>query len=242
MINILVVDHDRNLGQLLSEFLNPQGFRVDLAYDRETGIRMAVDRSYSLIIVDVLLPEGDNDFSILQHIRSRSSTPILVLTTRADDGDRIVGLELGADDYLKKPFNPLELLARIRAVLRRTELGGNSGASNQIPKRLKVGDVEMHPGTRVVVRSGNPIPLTSVEFSILEILLRHAGQTVSRGELTQAALGRSFLAYDRSIDVHVSKLRKKLGYRVSGVERIKTIRGQGYLYALTGLSTSDPPG
>jgi len=100
----------------------------------------------------------------------------------------------------------------------------------------------MHPGTRVVVRSGNPIPLTSVEFSILEILLRHAGQTVSRGELTQAALGRSFLAYDRSIDVHVSKLRKKLGYRVSGVERIKTIRGQGYLYALTDLSTSDPPG
>ncbi|MCX5908189.1 MAG: response regulator transcription factor [Deltaproteobacteria bacterium] len=233
MENILVMGDDRNLGEFLIQYLTPEGFRVDRAQDRETGIEMALDQGYSLIIVDVMLSGGDNDFSVLQHIRSRGSTPMIVLSARADDGDRIAGLEMGADDYLPKPFNPRELVARIRAVLRRTRLEGKHRTPPQIPKRLSVGDVEIDTGTRVVLRSGKKIALTSVEFSVLEVLLRNAGRLVSRGELMPAALGRSFSAYDRSIDVHVSKLRKKLGYKVSGMERIKAIRGEGYLYALT---------
>jgi two-component system response regulator CpxR len=204
MKNILVVDGDRYLCEMLIECLTTEGFQVDLAHDGETGIKMALNEKYSMIILDVMLPGGDNDFSVLQHIRSKSSIPILVVGARADDRDRIAGLEMGADDYMPKSFNPRELVARIHAVLRRTKLDGEYGTPPVMPKKLRVGDVEMDTGTRTVLRSGEKIALTSVEFSILEILLRNAGHLVSRGELTEAALGRSFLAYDRSIDVHVS--------------------------------------
>jgi len=231
--NILVVSDDRNLSKLLIEYLSPEGFQVDLTHGRETGIKMALNKRYSLMILDIMRPEGDNDFSMLQRFRSGDGPPILVLSGRGDRGDLIAGLEMGADDYLQKPFNPRELVARIRALLRRIRGEGKYGILLQDPKRIRVGDVEMDTGARVVLRSGKKIALTSVEFSILEVLLRNAGKLISRGELMPAVLGRSFRAYDRSIDVHVSKLRKKLGYEVSGVERIKTIRGEGYLYALT---------
>lgn len=233
MGNILVVNDERNLCAPFIEYLIHEGFQVDLAHDRETVIRMARSNKYSLIIIDVSLPEGNNDFSALQHIRSSTITPVFALTSGSDDGNRIAGLEMGADDCLQKPFDPRELVARIRAVLRRTRLEEGNGTSLQIPKRIRVGDVEMDTGTRAVSRSGEKITLTSVEFSILEVLLRNAGKLVSRAELTPVALGRSFSSHDRSIDVHVSKLRKKLGHEVSGMERIKTIRGEGYLYALT---------
>jgi two-component system response regulator CpxR len=233
MDNILLIDGDKNLCNRLIEYLTTEDFQVDLAHDRETGIKMALNRRYSLIIVDVLLPDGNHDFSMLQYFRSRASTPIIILSSRADDMDRIAGLEMGADDYLQKPLNPRELVARIRAILRRTRIEIEYKATRQIPKRLRVGDIEMDIGTRMVLCSGKKIILTSVEFNILEILLRNAGQPVSRKELVPAALGRPFFAYDRSIDVHVSKLRKKIGDKVSVIERILTIHGSGYLYALT---------
>jgi two-component system response regulator CpxR len=237
--NILLMDDDRNLCKRLIEYLTPEGFDVDLAHNRETGMKMVLNKKYSLIIVDIMLPDGDNHFSVLYYIRSRVRTPILVLSSRADDKDRIMGLEMGADDYLQKPFNPRELVARIRAILRRTRMEVEPKATHQIGERLRVGDIEMDIGTRVVLSSGKRISLTSVEFNILEILLRNAGRLISRKELVLQALNRSFSAYDRSIDVHVSKLRKKLGYEVSGTERIKSIRGEGYLYALTSVPDSE---
>jgi len=232
MGKILLVGDKRNSCTPLIEYLNHEGFQVDLAHDTDTGTIMAQSIKYSLIIVDVGFPEGTNDFSALQHIRSSTLTPVFALTSGSDNGSRIAGLEMGADDCLQKPFDPRELVARIHAVLRRTRLEEGNGTSLQIPKRIRVGDVEMDTGTCAVSRSGEKITLTSVEFSILEVLLRNAGKLVSRAELTPVALGRSFSIHDRSIDVHVSKLRKKLGHEVSGMERIKTIRGEGYLYAL----------
>lgn len=232
MGNILFLDGTRNLGGQIIEYLTTEGFQVDLAHDRETGIKMALTGKFSLIIVDAGLSDGKHDFSVLQHIRSSVTTPIFVLTSGADDSSRIAGLEMGADDCLQKPLNPRELVARIRAVLRRARLEEGDGNPPQIPQKMRVGDVEMDTGTRVVLRSGKQVALTSVEFSILEVLLRNAGKLISREDLMSAALGRSFTAYDRSIDVHVCKLRKKLGHEVADMERIKTIRGEGYLYAL----------
>jgi DNA-binding response OmpR family regulator len=231
MDSILIVDKDRDLCGLLREILAPEGFQVDLAFDRETGIRMALRKEYILIIVDVMLPGGSNDFSVLRQISSRAPRPTIVLSPRAREEERIAALETGADDYLQKPFNPRELVARVHAVLRRTRVEG---------AKIRVGDVEMDTGSRVVFRSGGVIDLTTVEFNILEILLRRAGRLVSREELTPAALGRSFYPYDRSIDVHVCRLRKKLGYEISGLPRIRSIRGEGYLYALTRPGEAEP--
>jgi two-component system, OmpR family, response regulator CpxR len=232
MENILMMDKDRNLCERLLEYLNPEGFQVDLALDRETGIKKGLSKEYSLIIVDVLLPGGENDFSLLRQICSQVATPVIVLSLRARDEDRIAALEMGADDYLQKPFNPRELVARVHAVLRRRKSEEEHGTKALPPDRLSVGDVQMDVGTRMVFRSGKEIGLTSVEFSILEILLRNAGRPVSRAKLMPTALGRTFFTYDRSIDVHVCKLRKKLGYEISGMPRIRSIRGEGYLYAL----------
>jgi len=152
-----------------------------------------------------------------------------MLTARGDDVDRIVGLEIGADDYLPKPFNPRELVARIRAILRRT---GSEASSSVAPaKPLIVGDIELDPGTRVVRRASKSVALTAVEFDLLEKLLRGAGRILTREDLSKEVLGRSTSPFDRSIDMHISNLRKKLGHRVHGVERIKTVRGVGYIYA-----------
>jgi two-component system response regulator CpxR len=174
-----------------------------------------------------MLP-GINGFEVLRRIRAASRVPVLMLTARGEDVDRIVGLEIGADDYLPKPFNPRELVARIRAVLRRVE----SNPQPQVDSgRLVVGDIELITGTRTVLRAGQKVDLTSVEFAILETLLRLAGQVVSRDELVKKALGRDLTAYDRSIDVHVSSLRKKLGQRAGESDRITTVRNIGYQYA-----------
>ncbi len=230
---ILVVDDDLSLGKTLIDHLSPDGFQVEVAQNRKIGIEMALTNGYSLIIIDISRPDGENDFSVLQRILSFQNTPLFALGGRNDNGDLITGLEMGADEYLEKPLNPLELVARIRAVLRRINAEIRVGPSFQVPEKITVGDVEADVGTRTLTRAGEIVHLTSVEFSILEILLRKAGRVVSREELMEAALGRSFLAYDRTIDVHISKLRKKLGYKVSGLERIKSIHGEGYLYALS---------
>ena len=179
-----------------------------------------------------MLP-GDHGFEVLRHIRTRIDTPVIMLTARGEDVDRIIGLEMGADDYLPKPFNTRELMARIRTVLRRAKPGKEESSAMPVGKKLVVGDVEMDMGTHNVVCSGNPVELTSVEFALLEQLLKNAGELLSREDLTQKVLGRRLTVYDRSIDGYVSKLRKKLGHQVSGSERIRAIRSVGYLYALT---------
>ena len=225
MHKILIIDDDRDLCDLLLDYLTPEGFEVEAVNDGLQGIERAISGQHALVVLDVMLP-GVNGFEVLRRIRAVSSISVLMLTARGDEVDRIVGLEIGADDYLPKPFNPRELVARIRAVLRRVQSPppGDLG-------RLSVGDIELASGTRTVMRNGQKIDLTSVEFTILETLLRLAGQVVSRDELVRQALGRSLSAYDRSIDVHVSSLRKKLGPRTDQSERIKTVRNIGYLYA-----------
>jgi len=229
MDRILVIDDDSELCELLSDYLGSEGFSVETVHRGEQGVRQALAEPYGLIVLDVMLP-GMNGFDILRKIRESSKVPVIMLTARGDDVDRIVGLELGADDYLPKPFNPRELVARIRAIQRRTESAGKEPAAQV--KDLKVGDVELCLTSRSVRRAGEAIDLTSVEFNLLEVLLAHAGEVISRDELVEKVLGRQLSAYDRSIDVHVSALRKKLGHYSGTTERIKTIRSVGYLYSL----------
>jgi len=222
---ILVIDDDVELCSLVSEYLAPEGFQIESASDGTRGLERALNGEFLLVVLDVMLP-GLNGFEVLRRLRDKSKIPVLLLTARGEDVDRIVGLEIGADDYLPKPFNPRELLARIRAILRRskeTALRDN---------KLEVGDVELDPGTRTVHSAGKKIELTAVEFNLLEQLLRSAGRIVEREQLAEKVLGRKLSALDRSLDVHVSNLRKKLGARSDGEERIKTIRGVGYIYAL----------
>jgi two-component system response regulator CpxR len=228
MNKLLIIDDDIDLCDLLNDYLGSEGFGVEAVNNGLHGVEQALSGQHTLIVLDVMLP-GINGFEVLRRIRAVSRIPVLMLTARGEDVDRIVGLEIGADDYLPKPFNPRELVARIRAVLRRAETSAAPPPGD--PGRIIVGDVELMAGTRTVLRTGQKVELTSVEFAILEALLRLAGQVVSRDDLVKQALGRDFSVYDRSIDVHVSSLRKKLGQLAGEVERIKTIRSVGYLYS-----------
>ena len=227
MNRILVIDDDIDLCELLTDYLTTEGFVVEVEHNGEAGAARALASDYELVVLDVMLP-GINGFEVLRRLRAGSATPVLMLTARGDDVDRIVGLEMGADDYLPKPFNPRELVARIRAVQRRTAAAPTTGTAPG--DALAVGDVTLDLGARTVHVDGAPVELTSVEFSLLEVLVRLAGQVVSREELSQQALGRKLNAYDRSIDVHVSSLRRKLGALGEESERIKTVRGIGYFY------------
>jgi len=222
---ILVIDDDIELCSLVSEYLRPEGFQVECVHEGKAGLTRALAGDHLLAVLDVMLP-GMNGFDVLRKIRDSSRLPVLLLTARGEDVDRIVGLEIGADDYLPKPFNPRELVARIRAILRRTQAKGDA----VVPDVIKVGDVELDPATRTVLHRGKPIELTSVEFSLLHVLLREAGRVVTRDALVDEVLGRKFSPFDRSIDMHVSKVRKKLG---DEEDHIKTIRGAGYIFALT---------
>jgi two-component system response regulator CpxR len=207
--------------------LQAEGFVVDSVHDGESGLRKATAGGYLLAVLDVMLP-GINGFEVLRRIRATSRLPVLLLTARGEDVDRIVGLEIGADDYLPKPFNPRELVARIRAILRRTLSDGKPAPGT--PDVVRVGEVELDPATRTVLRAGKPVDLTSVEFNLLEVLLREAGRVVPRERLVNAVLSRKFSPFDRSIDMHVSKVRKKLG-DTDNDEHIKTVRGVGYIFA-----------
>jgi two-component system response regulator CpxR len=231
MDRVLVVDDDVELCELVKEFLEPEGLQVEAVHNGNRGLERALSGEHALVVLDVMLP-GMNGLDVLRKLRASSSVPVLLLTARGQDVDRIVGLELGADDYLPKPFNPRELVARIRAILRRTR---GEAAERQAPQSsVKVGDVELNPATRTVLRGGEAVDLTAVEFNLLDVLLREAGRVVTRDELAKIALGRMFSPYDRSIDMHISKLRKKLGEDGKGGERIKTVRGVGYIYAAPG--------
>jgi two-component system response regulator CpxR len=221
---VLIVDDDVELATLLREYLGREGLTVSTAADGESGVRAALDDPPDLVVLDIMLPRLSG-LEVLRHIRERSTTPVIMLTARGDDVDRIVGLELGADDYVPKPFNPRELVARIRAVLRRGRGDASAGSA-----AVTVGDLELLPGAREVRRAGDRIELTGTEFSILEFLVRAAGSVVRKDALFREVLGRRAVSYDRSVDVHVSNLRRKLGPLPGGAERIKTVRGVGYQY------------
>ena len=228
---VLLVDDDAELAELVSEYLAREGFSLEAEVDGTRAIDRVVSGDHQLVVLDVMLP-GVNGFDVLRSIRASSHIPVLMLTARGDEVDRIVGLELGADDYLSKPFNPRELVARIRAVLRRTQ--PEARATGDRTDRLTVDDVVVDLGRRVVRRGGAAVELTAVEFALLELLMRAAGTVVRRDDLARGALGRNLLPFDRSIDVHVSRVRKKLGPRPDGGERITTLRAVGYLYTRAG--------
>jgi two-component system response regulator CpxR len=227
---VLIVDDDTELCDLVAEYLEQEGLEAEAVHDGDAGVARGLEGSHDLVILDVMLP-GIGGFEVLRRIRDRSKVPVLMLSARGEEVDRIVGLELGADDYLPKPFNPRELAARIRAVLRRTS---KDAAAEGGPAVLRVGDLEMDLGAREVRRSGEVIELTGAEFAILEALVREAGSVVERNELSLQALGRRASAFDRSLDVHLSNLRRKLGPAADDGDRIKTVRGVGYLYARSG--------
>jgi two-component system response regulator CpxR len=223
MERVLVIDDDAELCQLVTRFLTREGFAIRWAFGGIAGIEQALAEDYALIMLDVMMPDADG-FEVLRRIRQQSRTPVLMLTARGDIQDRVRGLQMGADDYLPKPFDPAELVARIRAILRRS--------SPQTPAAaMAVGDIELDGGNRTVRRAGAILDLTTVEFDLLAVLLRAAGSTVSREDLVRNVLGRTFSPFDRSIDTHVCNLRRKLGTLEDGSERIKGVRGAGYLYA-----------
>jgi DNA-binding response OmpR family regulator len=235
--HILVVDDDAELCRLVSRFLGAEGYSVQTVQSSRLGIEGALSGDYDLVVLDVMLPEMDG-FEVLRRMRAQSSTPVLMLTARGDDLDRILGLEMGADDYLPKPFNTRELSARVRAILRRANSARGSLA---LPGAglMRIGDLELNAGARTVRCGDHMLNLTTVEFDLLQRLLRSAGSVVGREELTKDVLGREFSPFDRSIDTHVWSLRRKVGNSLDGTERIKGIRGVGYLYALPDRSGGD---
>ena len=228
MARILLADDDIELGDMLTEYLGKEGFEVDVAHDGDTALSKALANPYDLLILDVMMPNR-NGFDVLRELRARSLLPVLMLTARGDDVDSVVGLELGADDYLAKPSNPRVMVARIRAILRRAEAHNGNERSGQIA----LDDIVMYTGSRTVMCGNIRISMTSTEFSVLDILLREAGNIVTKAILSERALGRKLSRYDRSLDMHVSNLRKKLGPLPDGQDRIKTVRGVGYIYSRT---------
>jgi two-component system response regulator CpxR len=221
--SILIIDDDRELTALLVEYLQSEGFTIVCVHDGQEGVKKALNQSFDAIILDILLPKL-NGFEILKAIREHSDIPVLILTARGDDIDKIVGLEIGADDYLPKPCNPRELLARLRAIIRRTHK-----AMTQKPI-IELHDIMVDCSKRIVTIKGEELELTNAEFNILEMLMKSPNQAFSKEELTEYALGRKYTAYDRSIDVHISNLRNKLGDDPMGEALIKTVRGFGYLF------------
>ena len=223
MNKILLADDDIELAEMLVEYLGREGFEVDITHDGKSALEKASTHNYELIILDVMMPQL-NGFDVLRQLRAQSQVPVLMLTARGEDVDSIVGLEMGADDYLAKPCNPRVLVAHMRAILRRSE-SVTASADN-----LSIGDIELQRGARRVLLNNQTIMMTSTEYRVLEVLLEHAGQLVSKNDLSERALGRELSPYDRSLDMHVSNLRKKLGPLPDNEERIKTIRGIGYQY------------
>jgi len=220
----LLIDDDAELCALLGEFLKREGFTVECEHEGNRGLERAGQPGVDLVVLDVMLP-GIDGFEILRRLRTHSKVPVIMLTARGEDVDRIVGLEIGADDYLAKPFNPRELAARIRAILRRYEARPAAPAA-----RIEVNGIALDPASREVYSGGKPIELTTFEFDILEMLMRSAGRVLSRDALMENFYNRKATPFDRSIDMHISHLRKKLE---RGDSIIKTIRGVGYQLART---------
>lgn len=222
MEDVLLIDDDVELCSMLKEYLGRNGFHVTTAHRGDMGLVAAQEHHWSLILLDVMLP-GMDGFEVLKRIRAQSSVHILLLTARGADADRISGLESGGDDYLPKPFNPRELLARMRAILRRNKLAPSTESSS-----LRVQDLELDPAARLVLWRGKKVELTDVEFGLLEVLMRSPGKVVNRDDLSEKVLGRRFDPLDRSLDMHVSRLRRKLAEDGAPEDQVKTIRGIGY--------------
>jgi DNA-binding response OmpR family regulator len=220
-VRILLADDDRELNGLLAEFLSLEGYRVTSAYDGDEALRVAMGGDVDLVVLDVMMPRM-NGIEVLRELRQHTTLPVIMLTARGDPVDRIVGLEIGADDYVPKPCNPRELVARIRAVMRR----GQAQAGDEA---LRVDDLVLYPARRHCELDGDGLGLTGTEFDLLELLMRHAGEVVDKETMSAHALGRRLGVFDRAVDMHVSHLRRKLGARADGRERIKTVRGRGYI-------------
>ncbi|OQK18299.1 two-component system response regulator [Methyloprofundus sedimenti] len=223
MTHILIIDDDSELSSMLGEYLSAEGLSIDYAFDGKQGLQKALAGQYDAVVLDVMMPELDG-FEVLRRIRGQSSVPVLMLTAKGDDIDRIVGLEIGADDYLPKPFNPRELLARIRAVLRRTQNNRQHDLQEQVQH---IGPLQINPSSRTALVRGQVLDLTSTEFNLLHSLVKQVGKIVSKENLSAHGLGRALEKYDRSIDMHMSNLRKKLAQYELG-SMIVTVRGQGY--------------
>jgi len=222
MTAVLLVDDDVELAELLGDYLAQDGFEVTTRHDGESGVAAALSGDFAIAVLDVMMPKLSG-IEVLRRIRAAGSLPVLMLTAKGDDLDRIVGLELGADDYVPKPCQPRELAARLRAILRRT---AQAADATQVP--IVVGALRIRPELRRVEWEGVVVELTSTEFNLLEILARHAGRPVSKSDLSEQALGRPLARYDRSIDVHLSSIRHKLGTLADGRSCIQTVYRQGY--------------
>lgn len=229
MDRILIIDDDVEMCTMLEEFLASEGLEVEVVHEGRAGLKRALSDQHDVIVLDIMLP-GISGLELLRQLRSESAARVVLLTARGEEVDRIVGLEVGADDYVSKPFSPRELLARIRAILRRPVTDPQAKRSVPRTAPILMDDIEMDFGSRTVRRNGNPISLTAVEFNLLELLLRSAGRVVTREQVAELVLGRNLNSFDRSIDVHVSKLRRKLGSLPSGEDRIRSIRSVGYMY------------
>ncbi len=229
---MLLVDDDRELCQMLTEYLEAEHFEVTSVHDGADALAALKINDFEILILDVMLPNVGG-FEVLRKLGAAHRTPILMLTARGDDVDRIVGLELGADDYLSKPFNPRELVARMRAILRRASSRAARGGA---PDELVVGHIVLNGGTHQVHVADAQVALTGAEFRVLELLMRSAGQVISRDVLTEQALGRRLVPYDRSIDTHISNLRRKLGLEAGKNPEIKNVRGSGYTLTWAGFA------
>lgn len=227
MPKILLIDDDRELTTMLAEYLDREGFGVSAIHDGLSGEGEALSGRFDIVVLDVMLPRVSG-IEVLRRIRRESNIPVLLLTARGDDVDRISGLDLGADDYVPKPCSPGELVARLRAILRRTAASADGTAAHE---PVRSGELVLLPGTRKASWHDHPLDLTGTEYSLLEVLVRNAGNIVSKEALSLAALGRALTPYDRRIDVHVSSIRHKLGPRADGQSWILGIRGQGYQLA-----------
>ena len=224
---ILIIDDDQELCALLREYLELEGFSISAVHDGLQAISHLENNQYDAIVLDIMLPSMQG-LDVLRKLRTGCDTPVLMLTAKGDETDRIVGLEMGADDYLPKPCNPRELTARLRAILRRT----NAAAEHSASRELQVDSTRLNPADRSASHNGQELDLTSAEFNLLQVLLSHAGEVVDKDTLSQQALGRALAAYDRSVDVHISKIRKKLA-GCGGENLIVSIRGIGYQFAVS---------
>lgn len=236
MTRVLMIDDDEKLVELVTDYLEPHGFDVAAAYTGQSGVELFEANGAELIVLDVMLP-GLDGLEVCRRLRASSEVPILMLTARGEETDRIVGLELGADDYMPKPFNPRELLARIKAILRRATKTDVSATTDMVQSRLTVGPVSLDPATRQVFANGVEVLLTTAEFDLLHVLLKSAGRVLSRDQLMQQLHGSSWSYFDRSIDVHISRIRQKIEENPRRPVLVKTVRGVGYQFVRSGVNS-----
>ncbi|NMM42303.1 response regulator transcription factor [Pseudoalteromonas arctica] len=225
-MKLLMIDDDTGLCELLSEYLTAQGFQIECAHNGEQGLKQALEQEYALILLDVMLPKLDG-FEVLKQLRQKKLTPVIMLTAKGEDFDRIFGLELGADDYIPKPFNHRELLARVKAIARRIE--HITSLANTSSNKLTVNNIVINLAAREAYVDEHPLSLTGTEYEVLALLVKHAGEVVSKEQISEEVLGRRLASFDRSIDMHVSNIRKKIA-EFNNAERIKTMRGTGYVF------------